>query len=352
MRKFEMKKYSPNPALIYRLLAPAVICSLLSLPAQADRLYFTDGESINGTLLGVENGKVKWASSILGELLVELHHVELIQSDDRFDLTTSGQELSNCQVSVEQEEQQLQCDQGIESLSNWKLVIAAGATLAEPVPILAQQGNLKVAAEHSSGNNKITKYNIDAHSEVRFLESRHTIDMRYNEESAENTTTRNMWRASYQYDQFFTRQWFTTGIGFYEEDEFKDIDQRTSVGLGVGYQFLETNYLNLRGKGTVNYLDEQFGNGVTRTAPAFLWNLDFVWKFGDRGTEFFHRHAMLQAFDGADDFEITTTTGFLYPINGHFSSVIQMEYDYDNLPADDLIHKKDEKWSLGIDYSW
>jgi putative salt-induced outer membrane protein YdiY len=120
----------------------------------------------------------------------------------------------------------------------------------------------------------------------------------------------------------------------------------------MGYQFLETTYLNLLGKGTVNYVDEQFGTGIKRTRPAFLWNLDFAWKFNDKGIEFFHRHAVLQSFKSEGDYEINSLTGLKYPINGHFSSVVQLQLDYDNSPAAENIAKEDRQWSIGVDYNW
>jgi len=343
---------SRNPVLISCLLLALAVAASFSGSLRADRLHFTDGESITGTLVSIEGGKVKWSSPILGELLVEQHHVELIESGDHFDMETSGKELTNCWMYVQRERQLLHCDQGVEALASWKLVVIAGEALTEPLPLLTQKGNIKIAAEDSTGNNRISKYNVDARSEWRYIESRHTFALLYQEESAESQTTRNMWRTSYQYDQFFTRQWFATGNAFYEEDEFKDIDERKSMGLGMGYQFLETSYLNLLGKGTINYVDELLTNGVERTRPAFLWNLDFAWQFNDKGMEFFHRHFMMQSFKLGEDWEINTLTGFKYPINGHFSSVIQLEYDYDNLPADGNVDKKDQKWSVGLDYNW
>ncbi|MBT4522042.1 MAG: DUF481 domain-containing protein [Halieaceae bacterium] len=332
----------------------SLVCLLLviSWPSRADRLYFADGESITGALVSIEAGKVKWASEILGDLSIDQQHVELIDSRLSFRLNTNDESLTNCTMSVQQGQQQLQCDQGLESLDNWSLIISAGADLPESPPQLTQKGTVSVAAENSSGNNEITKYNIAARSELRYIESRHTFALQYQEESAESKTTRNMWRGSYQYDQFFSGQWFATGNSFYEEDEFKGIDERSSVGLGMGYQFLETTSFNLLGKGTVNYVDEELSNGVSRTTPAFLWNLDFTWRVNDAGMEFFHRHVMLQAIDSGDDFEVTTLTGFRYPINGHFNSIIQLEYDYDNLPADDTVEKRDQKWSIGLDYNW
>ena len=326
--------------------------ALFSQSLLADRLHFTDGESISGTLKSIEDGKLTWNSAILGDLVIEQHHIKLIESGDHFDLKTSGKELTNCWMYVEREKQILHCDEGVETISSWKMVVAAGETLTEPLPILAQKGNIKLALEDSSGNNNISKYDIDGRSEWRYIESRHTFALKIQEESAESQKTRNMWRGSYQYDQFFTDQWFATGNAFYEEDEFRDIDQRTSVGLGMGYQFLETAYLDLSGKGTLNYVDEQFNSGVKRTRPAFLWNLDFAWRFNDKGIELFHRHVIMQSFESGEDFEVNTLTGLKYPINGHFSPVIQLQYDYDNLPADGNVDKEDRKWSVGLDYNW
>lgn len=327
------------------LLAAAGAC-------RADRLYTTDGESISGTLVGIRDGKLLWSSEVFGDLVVEQHHIERIESGDHFDFRLSGRKLNNCWLFIQDDQQLLHCNEGVEMLEDWKLVVAAGDAVNEPPPLLTQKGNINVAAEDATGNTDLEKFNVDARSEMRFIESRHTLALRYHEERLEDETASNMWRGAYQYDQFFTEQWFTAGNASYEEDEFKEIDQRTLAGVGMGYQFLETRYIDLLGKGTVNYVDEQFTFGNDRATPAFLWNLDFAWRFNDKGMEFFHRHAVLQAFEDGDDFELSTTTGLKYPINGHFSSVIKLEYDYDNLPAQDAVDKKDERWSIGLNYDW
>jgi putative salt-induced outer membrane protein YdiY len=324
----------------------------LAGPADADRLYTTGGESIPGSLLGINDGKLLWSSEIFGDLIIDQHHIQRIESGNHFDFKLSGRELNNCWLFHQDDHQLLHCDEGVEMLSDWKLVVAAGEAVNDPPPLLVQKGSVNVAAEDSSGNTNIDKINVAARSEIRFIESRHTLNLRYQEEQADGAQSRNMWRSGYQYDQFFTEQWFVAGNASYEEDEFKEIDQRSLVGVGMGYQFLETSYIDLLGKGTLNYVDEQFTSSRGRATPAFLWNMDFSWRFNDRGMEFFHRHALLQALEDGDDFELTSMTGFKYPINGHFNSVIQLEYDYDNRPAQDAVDKKDQKWSVGLNYDW
>ncbi len=330
-----------------------VLCAAIqAAPALADRIYFSNGESITGVLVGIEDGRVVWSSAILGDLEVEQRHVEFIESGDHFDLKLTGERLTNCWMFLQRNRQHLHCDEGVRPLSDWKLVVSAGETLRDPLPILYQSGELTLALEDSSGNSNITKYDINARSAFRYLDSRHTLALRHQDESAEGETTRESWLGSYQYDQFFTDQWFATGNGFYEEDKFRELDRRYSAGAGMGYQFLETVYFDLLGKGSLNYVDERFTTGEDRTRPAFLWNLDFVWRVDGGGVELFHRHAYLQSFKQGRDYEINTTTGFKYPINGQFSSILQLEYNYDNLPAEDLIDKVDRKWSVGVNYAF
>ena len=106
------------------------------------------------------------------------------------------------------------------------------------------------------------------------------------------------------------------------------------------------------GKGSLNYVNEEFTTGENRTRPAFLWNLDFAWRIDGEGMELFHRHAMLQSFEEGSDYEINTITGFKYPLNGRLNSVLQLEYNYDNLPAESAIDKVDRKWSVGVNYEF
>ena len=345
------KLRSPRVELRHILLAALIGLAMPPL-ASADRLHMADGESITGTLLGIADGHVQWSSAILGDLSIGQNHVDYIESGSHFDLKTTGSELRNCWMFVQQSKQLLHCDEGVQRLGDWTLVVAAGETITKPQPLLQQKGGLILALEDAAGNTDITKYDINARTELRYLESRHTIALRYQDESSNGDKTRESWLGSYQYDQFFTDQWFATGNAFYEEDKFRELDQRASVGLGMGYQFLETAYFDLLGKGTLNYVDERFTTGLTRERPAFLWNLDFAWRVNDRGLEVFHRHAALQSFQEGDDFEVNTTTGLKYPINGAFSSIVQLEYNYDNLPAETSIDKVDRKWSVGVNYDW
>ena len=123
-----------------RRVAVSLLILLFALPAShsgADRLYLADGESITGALIGIEAGKVKWLSAMLGELEIEQHHVAMIETSEHYDLKTSGRDFTHCSMSVALDTQQLHCDQGVETLASWKLVVAAGESVTAPPPLSA-----------------------------------------------------------------------------------------------------------------------------------------------------------------------------------------------------------------------
>ena len=127
----------------------ALVGLILLVPAwaAADRIHFTDGESITGVLVSIDSGKVKWQSAILGELEVEQRYIEYIESGDRFDLKLTGEEMHNCWMFIQRDSQHLHCDEGVQPLADWKLVIAAGETLVEPQPLVQQRGNVTLALD-------------------------------------------------------------------------------------------------------------------------------------------------------------------------------------------------------------
>ena len=81
-----------------------------------------------------------WSSAILGDLEIEQRHVEFIESGDHFDLKLTGERLTNCWMFLQNGRQHLHCDEGVRPLADWKLVVSAGETLTDPLPILYQSG--------------------------------------------------------------------------------------------------------------------------------------------------------------------------------------------------------------------
>jgi len=335
-----------------QLIRCALFASLLGSPATyAALLHLSNGESISGALEGGADGKLDWQSAILGELSVDQGHIKSVETEQRFEFKLNGSTLHQCWMYVDRGKQLLHCNEGVIPLFYWKLVIAAGEPEQYVPPHLSQRGDIKLAIEASNGNTNLEKYDLDGNLELRYANSRHAFLLRYVEENARGTTTQNRWRSTQRDDQFLTDQWFLAGNAFYEEDEVKDLDSRTSVGLGGGYQFLDTDFIELVGTATVNYVDEKFSEGDGRRTPALLWNTRFRWQFTNEGLEFFHRNAILQAFDSSGDYELDTSTGLKYPIMGSLSSVMQFDYSYDNTPGDNA-GKTDRKWSIGMNYQW
>lgn len=318
--------------------------------AVADRLVLSNGDSISGELVEIKDGFLLWKSDMMGELKIDQGHVQIINSDKRVDVTLSSGALQECWMYAEKNKQLLHCDEGVQVLPNWKRVIAMGEEVA-PRPFVEHKGNVLVALESTSGNTELEKYDLEGAMEWRFETVRHTISFEYDNEKTQDEETKNNWEVGYAHDWFVTDQFFWTARASYEEDEFKDIDNRVELGGGFGYEFIKTRFVTLSGTAGIDYVEEDFGAEDSRNSTVLRLGSSASWKPTVDGIEIYHKNEFKQSMKTGDDYLFETKTGVSFPIAGGLKSVLEYEWDYKNLPAEgkDTI---DSKWSFGVKYDW
>ncbi len=90
---------------------------------------------------------------------------------------------------------------------------------------------------------------------------------------------------------------------------------------------------------------EYFDESDDQNYPIGLWRVSFdhnlfeKWKL-----QTFHKHRYTQSLEDGDDFIFLSSTGLRIPINKHFQSTIQYNFDWDNEPADDT--EEDDRETL------
>ena len=138
---------------------------------------------------------------------------------------------------------------------------------------------------------------------------------------------------------------------FFEKDEFKDLNLRSSIGAGVGYQFFETPLTNLSLEAGLAYVNEDFEEGVDDDYPAGRWSLDFDRYLVDKIIQFFHFHEGFIGLEDTDDFFIRTRTGLRVPVYKNIKATVQYNFDYDKSPTPGR-EKEDEMFIFTLGYYW
>lgn len=83
--------------------------------------------------------------------------------------------------------------------------------------------------------------------------------------------TESNWIAYMKYDHFVTRKWYAYTNADFQNDKFKDIQLRSTLGIGTGYQFIESEKTNLSLEGGLTYVQTDFIVAPDDDYPAGRW---------------------------------------------------------------------------------
>ena len=322
--------------------------------AQADQLLLDSGDTISGSLINVKEGLLIWNSPVLGELKIEQTHVLAVQADKPFDLQGDIGLLRQCLLVSNDGRQLLECESGDLALDKWASVALVAEKIEPELPEtekIEKNGEVTLALEGSSGNTEKERYELDATMEFRDGKKRHILGIEVDNEKSRGLETKNEWEVGYQFDYFVTDQWFLTSNSSYEEDEFKDIEHKISLGAGAGYQYFQTTVSSLSSTLGLNYVEEVQTDGTNQDSSAVRVTFDYKWKPFENEMELYHRNEILQTLSGETYYAFESITGVSIPINGYFHSVVEYDYDYNSEPAAGK-NTADRKWSLGLRYKW
>jgi putative salt-induced outer membrane protein YdiY len=169
------------------------------------------------------------------------------------------------------------------------------------------------------------------------------------EEENDEATTRNLFGAL-KYDYFFTEKYYGYLSVEMQKDRFKDLNLRTVVGPGMGYQFWDDSIKFLLLEAGVAYFSEnrriaEDDEWITaRLAGQFQYTFSKYLKFFD----WFEMHPSLE---DVDDFIARNEAGILSPIGAGWSLKLSHLLEYNHTPPPD-VSKTDQLWTLGLQYSF
>ncbi len=210
----------------------------------------------------------------------------------------------------------------------------------EKKPAVRITGRINAGLTQERGNTDKDTYRLDGQFVARSKKNRYELSGELNKEKAEDDTTVENWLTFGRYSHFLTRKWFLYAQGLFEHDEFADLDLRSTVGTGPGYQFFESEALNLSVSAGPAWVNENFDEAQDNDYAAGQWLISYDQYFFDKIFQLFHRQTGWISFSESDKWVFKTRQGLRFPIQKGFTTTLQYNYDYDNEPSSDA----DEKW--------
>lgn len=229
--------------------------------------------------------------------------------------------------------------------------LAAGAARSDgpsPVPTLGLfpqdpapeaprwKGSVTVGGTLTTGNSETRAGNATADAELRRKKDRFTLGFLWVYGEEKNTTgdwnlTDRRTSGRGKYDYFLTEKTYLLAQASAEADEKSSLDLRTTLGVGAGRQFVETERLAFSGELGVAYVDEEYETTESdyfagRAAYTGRWTVNKTFSLSQIGEVY-------PSIEDQDDITAKLDTRLAATFTESMVGQLQWILDYDNTPA-------------------
>lgn len=344
----------------FLLIRPVMGITLLlaTMGVCGDEVYITNGDRLTGTIKSTTDGKLIIKTRYIGEVEVRLTDIKRIVTDKPVTLVLDdGTHLTGDLFTIDGTQMAIRIDTDPEP----RPLAVTQITEINPTisPRLKITGQMNAGFERDRGNTDEDKYYIDAEMVLRRTSNRLNIFGDADLERNNGKKTEQNGELGIKYDYFFDiedyvfhQEWYLWSGLLFEHDKFADLNLRATVGLGPGYQIIETKRTHLTVEIGPSYIWENFDSGDDNDYAAARWGLDFKHQlFESWKLLVFHKHNLRWNIEETEDYIFTSEVGLRIPIIDGLQSTIQFNFDRDNAPAEDA-QKNDYEMLITGGYAW
>lgn len=301
--------------------------------ARADQIMLANGDRLTGKVISKAGDTLTFETEYAGKIVIRWNDVVSVTTDAPVTILSADGKLHEGRL-------ERAASGGLDLVSDdgARAVQLADMSHINPPPHVSgrgvtYKGRVTVAASASRGNTVDDRLYGEAELRARAKGYSYGVDFRaeQKEESGE-TTAQNYWLAG-RYNHVLDKQRFAYVRSSLDNDEFKDIRLRGTLGAGLGWNFIDTEDAHLSVLGGLDYIAVDRKDGANETFPAFGWGVDYrQWVWADRLELFFNQTGFASLTD-SEDVSFKTRGGVRIPLGSNLSANAQINYDYEGDPG-------------------
>ena len=136
-----------------------------------------------------------------------------------------------------------------------------------------------------------------------------------------------------RYDRFLSERLFVNANTILTHDRFRDLDIRTALGAGLGYQAYDGRRIRLRIDAGFGFVTEDYRAATVNRYGAVRESTKLDVYVAGRRIVLFHTHDGYVGVTGDDNLFVKTQTGVRLGLVGGLVTTVQFDLDYDRSPA-------------------
>jgi putative salt-induced outer membrane protein YdiY len=304
------------------------LLAFLFLPtlALADEVQLQNGDRITGAVVRLAGGNLTFKAAG-ADLTIPWNTVTALTST-----TTLRVRLPN---------QGRQTVTGITTVAPGQLMLTPGGQVAfadvqdiGPIePRVTVRGGANAGFLNSSGNTDVFNLRLDADLALRQDANRYSWTAALNKAEDRGVNTARNWNTALNYDRFVTTRLFVNANAIFTNDRFRDLDLRTALGLGVGYQVFDTPVVKLTANGGLGWVIEDLILAPDNDYSAARESLALDITGVPNRILFFHKHDGYFGLAGDDNLFVKSSSGVRITVIRNFVTSFQFDLDYDPSPS-------------------
>lgn len=329
-----------------RIMLAVCVMIGLTLCAQADVVELTNGDRVTGKIVTMAEGKMTVETAMMGAVTIDLANVATFSTDEPIKLAFGSGTVLNEKI-VGAEAGNFSTAEG-GTVQPQTFALSELAAINPPPPAKPEwKGSATAGFTKTTGNTDTTTWSADLTLSRRGEDDRITLGGIYQLSEDDGTTTRDQWRVNGKYDYFFTEKFYGFLNGSYEKDRIANLDARAIGGLGVGYQWVESDVMNFNTDAGLAFLHEEYSSpDETTNAITAQAGYHFDRKLIDSLT-FLHDFRIYPELGSPADFRLSTSAELRAAINKVFFSSFKVLLDH-NSAAPSGVDKTDVIYIIGI----
>ncbi|MGD8892543.1 MAG: DUF481 domain-containing protein [Desulfobacterales bacterium] len=327
------------------------VAFLIAGNSLADEVRLKNGDRLTGKVIRMEADKLILKTIYAGEISIVWQEVASIKTDGSVKVVLKDETaLEGTTLAIEDGKMKLDTGK-LEAPASFSLVDVK-AINPEPIKTVKVTTRANVNITNERGNTDSDNYYLDGEFVARTKKNRYKIGGELSKEESNGTTTSQNWLAYGNYSHFLDKKWYLYADTLFEHDEFKDLDLRSTLGVGTGYQIFETQLLNLSISAGLAKVDENFDVAKDDDYTAGQWSVNYDQYFFKKFVQLFHVNTGFVSLEDADDWFYRTRTGLRFPVYKGLTATLQYNYDYDHQPSVDAEEEEDTKFIFLLGYEF
>lgn len=312
--------------MIRRAASVIVLALLAASPVSADEVQLKNGDRLTGTTVSLAGGTLTFATPY-GDVRVPWNDVTRLVVTDPIVITIGAMPPVPVTIADAGSAGQVTLQPG------GTVSLADIVALARPQPAVIVDGGANAGLVATAGNTDVNNLRLDGDVVARAGANRYTANAAITRaEDREAETARN-WTAGLKYDRFLTSRLFLNANTILTNDRFRDLDLRTALGAGIGYQVLSTPRVALTADAGLGYVNENLESQEDDSYAAARESASLgIFLVPDR-VQVFHQHDGYFGVTGDDNLFVKMQNGVRIGLGAGFVTTLRHDLDYDRSPA-------------------